>query len=532
MREQKNIRWTVNETSILKESDNKRTINEIYEILKSHPKSSIKKKMELLGYRPLTVKFEWENSETDLLEKCEGKRIHAVLKLFPDRTEEAIRAKARQLNVRILSNRGWTQEEEDVLRNVYPNSLRIDDLVSLFEEKTIKQIRGKVKTMKLKKNTVSLKEMANNPKNAIECFGCKTSYLLESGAFPIKVLLNGETAITESTCSTCRNKRAVISSYKRKYGILLEFDSMFHTFSMEQWYRWKEIDLTPNGKRLRQLPEALHTEKNISTLGRYVINKVMGLTTRDELIEISQVDMEKYGIAFSRTPFVLNSPINLVSLCFPELNIKQWEFNSVSNNFWADYDNFLNALKCFCENQKHMIEKYGYDSIFNDNYLDRTFSKLNGAKKKVYPSKSWESCLNDLGLDVAFKKDRKISYDGNKLDSFEEVLLYDFLHQQLNIKVASIGRKRAGEYYYYDKDNEQHYAPDFVLKRKDKKDVIIEYFGMYTNRRHHEVLIKYKEKTHQKIEYFNSRKDVVFLSLFSEDLKNNFQGVIDKINKL
>ena len=74
---------------------------------------------------------------------------------------------------------------------------------------------------------------------------------------------------------------------------------------------------------------------------------------------------------------------------------------------------------------------------------------------------------------------------------------------------------------------DENYIPDFYIK--NKKPIIIEYFGMYNETNRNKIFIDYNKKTERKIEFFNSLKDYVFIAIFPQDLKNNFEGLKNKL---
>ena len=73
-----------------------------------------------------------------------------------------------------------------------------------------------------------------------------------------------------------------------------------------------------------------------------------------------------------------------------------------------------------------------------------------------------------------------------------------FIYENINYNINKIRRNQK---YYNEKYNER-YIPDFQINYFNK--III-------------------------IEYFKSLKDVIFIDLYPNDLKNNFQGVNDKL---
>lgn len=43
------------------------------------------------------------------------------------------------------------------------------------------------------------------------------------------------------------------------------------------------------------------------------------------------------------------------------------------------------------------------------------------------------------------------------------------------------------------------------------------------------MFVDYNKKTERKIDFFNSLKDYIFIAIFPQDLKNNFEGLKNKL---
>ena len=76
----------------------------------------------------------------------------------------------------------------------------------------------------------------------------------------------------------------------------------------------------------------------------------------------------------------------------------------------------------------------------------------------------------------------------------------------------------------------ENYRPDFVINNT-KKDIIIEYFGLYYPNSSSNIVKQYVLKTNRKIEYFNSLDNIYFISIFPNDLKDNFKGLNEKVQE-
>ena len=74
--------------------------------------------------------------------------------------------------------------------------------------------------------------------------------------------------------------------------------------------------------------------------------------------------------------------------------------------------------------------------------------------------------------------------------------------------------------------------PDWIII-KDNKTIIVEYWGMYSEKYITPVVEQYMERYNKKVEiYKNSIRDDIqyyYLFLYPEDLKNNNKGILDKL---
>ena len=133
---------------------------------------------------------------------------------------------------------------------------------------------------------------------------------------------------------------------------------------------------------------------------------------------------------------------------------------------------------------------------------------------------------------------RNIAFDGTELDSNGEKTIYEYIKRNVSSEIISIGRKRNGKYIF--KPNKNKYTmfcPDFVIesikikdeKIKIKKPIIIEYFGMYTDKYNTSVIKRYRDKTKEKEKYYNSNNDIIFIGIYPEDLNNNLYGLKIKL---
>ena len=374
----------------------------------------------------------------------------------------------------------------------------------------------------------------------IQCPVCGKKYLKSDNMFHI----NNNNKIY-SYCNKCKNKKSIIQSYRSKYGILIDFDKMFNTYDIIQWYKWTNLEFTPNGKYLTNIPNELIKLDNIAILVRYVLEDILHWNNRECKLQLTQPIINKYKISFSKTEGIKNSPYKLLCLGYPELNFKEWEMIHATKNYWKSYSNFLEVVKSYYSNISLLSNELPLHNYFEDKFLLMSFNKLSRAKTIYYNKLSWQDILNDIGVKYVFPKTNKVTYNNKLLDSKDEVILYNFIHIDLNIKtLLNIGRKRNGKYVFLVNDIESKYnkfCPDFVIENiiinninyKLDKPLIIEYYGFITDRKREDIIndyiIDYYKKIEYKNYYFHQREDIYFLDLYPQDLKNNFEGVRNKL---
>lgn len=151
---------------------------------------------------------------------------------------------------------------------------------------------------------------------------------------------------------------------------------------------------------LKKFPNNYLDKENIKEIVRYMILGVYGYSREDVLQKIDHKFFQDIYLGGARKFFETKDYL-LISYCFPEWDIKPWEYNkSVSNNFWLDK-----------ENQKAFViwiaEKEGFELIDKDSFKKITaqvINKYGGSKamkhaggtynllNSVYPNryKEWE----------------------------------------------------------------------------------------------------------------------------------------------
>jgi hypothetical protein len=114
------------------------------------------------------------------------------------------------------------------------------------------------------------------------------------------------------------------------------------------------------------------------------------------------------------------------------------------------------------------------------------------------------------------------------LNSLEELKVYEVMKFDLGINVTpTYGKNKL--YTYHNELENENYVPDFIIKKLKNKIIVVEYFGLYKEDNTHKIFVNYANKTKRKVAYFENNKDVYFIGLYPDDLKDNFAGVKNKI---
>lgn len=93
---------------------------------------------------------------------------------------------------------------------------------------------------------------------------------------------------------------------------------------------------------------------------------------------------------------------------------------------------------------------------------------------------------------------------------------YFFYYHKLSYRTIS---NAEGKERFALKEN-HFFVPDWIIEGEEKP-IVVEFFGYYTE--------EYKEKTARKIEYYKAMEDIEFVSVFPEDLTDNYKGLREKL---
>jgi hypothetical protein len=479
--------WSEEELKVLENANNNFSIEEVIKLLPNRTKYSIRAKIKDLGLKLKQTQNRWTKKEIDILLNCSNLKINEVKKLLPNRSTDNIRQKARELNISILLDYVWEIEEDNILIKNANGKMTITEVSKLLPNRTRKAVQGRIIKLKLSYSDPNKKGISKN-----KDYSAKSS---------------------------------IKSRYKTKFGIELDFSLGIYTYDCIQWWNWLYYG-TPNGKKLKSLPiEIYNDNNNLFKIIKYVFIEVLNYKTKDDFLNLKIDILKKYKIDFKHQ-------IKSITLCdllnhlFPNYNFKPFELNNVPLGYWKNINNCDEYMKYVIEeligldnftNFKNEIpsifnyrtvRKLGYGilayCINTYKHYDSFYQWLN----KLYPE--WNLTPEDFSENHGF--------DGIRLNSSEEVSVYNLMKKDLSLDVKAIGLGKT--FKFYDSNTKNNYVPDFLINYKNRK-IIVEYFGLYREKYgKSEILKNYYFKTHDKIKYFSNIDDYDFIYILHDEIKD------------
>jgi len=202
-----------------------------------------------------------------------------------------------------------------------------------------------------------------------------------------------------------------------------------------------------------------------------------------------------------------------------------WEFKSCPTGFWDKESNIKKAINWFLDKlveDRVILNKKQAGEIRVWKYLqDYKLGSLLKPHYNIYDFliKHYSHIFNENNLKL------NIAKDGTKLLSLEEMTIHNyFINTGYSPEYCGTKRK----YLFNDTVNSKSYIPDWILNN----NIIVEYFGYYNHSSTSKRFIDYREKTEQKINFYNNLPDYKFIPLFKEDISKNFKGLKEKLNAL
>jgi hypothetical protein len=489
--------WT-NEDVLLLQENNGKDLDILCKLITNHNRTQIIAKCKRENINYITRYNYWSDKEIELLKQCNNITLENIMNMF-DKSLKSIIYKANELGVNIIfRSNPWTFEEDEILKQYSQSISSFSELCNLFSYRTESSIRDRFYKLGLRISDPNYVPISNTKKY--------------------------------------RKDSSKINRYK-KYGIMLDKDKLINTYDAIQWWKWF-YHKTPNGKKLNNLPQEIYNDiDKLITIIKYVIENIIGLNTRDKLLELNVNLLNKYKINFKHN--LIASIYGIINLTFPEYDIKPYELHNAPINYWKNKNNCDEYIEYIlsdkiCINRLNNL-KVQLPSIFN--FKNISFLKYTGLMMGISIYHYYESFyewLNYLhpeyGLD---KKDFNvfIALDGKtKLESMEEKLVFDCIYNDL--RVINIKKITHKSKLFNEKENE-YYIPDFRITKIEKiklnKPVVIEYYGMYLDKPHNKIFQSYKDKTLRKNEFYKNNSDIYFIDLYPQDIKNQCEGVRQKI---
>lgn len=342
--------------------------------------------------------------------------------------------------------------------------------------------------------------------------------------------------LKHKTWKTCGSKECYLlyknnfgnaDAYFKKYRIELDCYKGIRTYGVIQWYKWTISD-TPNGKRLVNIPSELINKEDLKILFKYVLEQIIGFKTRDDLLKLTQILLFKHKISFSRTDFILGSPLAILNIAYPEHDIKGFELIHAPKNYWRIKSNFDEAVIYYYKELKQKTGKY-IISNFDIRNNSVGFHNIIRYTSDFYDTKDLAIVIQELTkekVDIL----SSINNEGIKFDSIEERVVFDYIKNDLGISDIEKFLEKKHKRKFINNDGGR-FIPDFIIERKDKI-ILIEYYGMYNENNTNKIFVEYREKCKRKNIFYNSLNDIIFIPIYPIDLKNGMGGIGKKLKDI
>lgn len=205
----------------------------------------------------------------------------------------------------------------------------------------------------------------------------------------------------------------------------------------------------------------------------------------------------------------------------------EWEYKMTPRWFWTKEDNRNQALRQLAEiklnlttmeipsrlTYSYLVENHPkFAAVCDEYYSSNIFTWIKSAYPNTFSNDQFNSC---------------VAIDGVVLDSEEERHIHELLIKQFNDVKYYDNNVSSDNKWHNDIENE-NYVADWLVNNK----IIIEYFGWYNKFSYgkNKIFTDYIDKANRKIKYFSSLKEYKFVALFPIDIKNNMQGIKEKLN--
>lgn len=222
-----------------------------------------------------------------------------------------------------------------------------------------------------------------------------------------------------------------------------------------------------------------------------------------------------------------------------------WEWHQ-----WNKYDKellikMLRDLVFYRMNEIILNPIEDIPKYLNMSCIDNFYPKFNKQiDKKIYKSYyEWAIEAFPEYADKWTKKDfgKIVAFDNEEFDSYQEKDVYEFIKKQDIFKyIKNIGKQHFKGKYNFKLDETyeyQRFCPDFVIEHiylNNKKillnkPVVLEFYGMYEENNKNHIFQNYVKKTKVKEQFYKSREDIYYISIFPSDIRNNYEELTKKL---
>lgn len=424
---------------------------------------------------------DWTNEEIKILLdniKLPNKKIHELF--FPYRTPASIKYKIKQLGKTKEIRHRWTDEEKELLFNNLDKTM--PELIEMFYGRFNK---NSIMSQLFKKG-VTCRNSRTDLWTEEECEILKNNYYLG-----MKRLLE---LLPNKTNNGIWNHSRILS-LNIPYIIDWQYEEIELLKSLCDGTRtYDDLQKCFPNKTIKQI-NGKCKKLNINNL----VKKRIDYWSEDEYNYL----INNYNIlSISEIIDYLGRTINAIETKASKLKLT----NNTSQSWTQEEIDLLYEL------HKNKIDRSTVFEVFNY----RTYPSVKGQIKK---------------LKLRFHNDY-IGADGEtKLDSLEEKKAFNYIYNTYDTNISKYYRSTYDLKFGNDFEK---YIPDFIIFKisniKLIKPLIIEYYGYCTDNMVYKPIQIYKEKMLRKNQHYKSRNDIYFIDLYPEDLKNNCQGIRNKLN--
>ena len=561
----KGSKWTEHEINILKEGH---SLIELRQLLQGRSPYSITSKCSEQGIK-INSDDIWTNIEDTFLKDNYKNMTHQEMANHLNRNKNVVSRRCLTLNLKKANKTIWEKWHIDFLKDNY-NKMNFEEIANAIH-KTPASVSTKAKNLGLKKHTsvkwkVSELECLikyypiSNMENLIELLPNRTPESIRTMSTTLKLYKTDE---TYSEIMLDVSKKTNIFWTEDKNQLLINsFDkdnpsNIYDLFPFNRKYflddKLQKLGLIDKSERQKAY-EVIDNVKNISLqeilmLYKSILNEeISGFKickpTKYQLIACFKYYLLKNNIKHDRDFWIntnlhslldntkllfyvydhFESGLDFICHCFPVHNFKYWEFkiSRVPDNFWL---NKYNRIHCVRDGVSNLI----LDGLIKQpieilNMGINLLAEYTHSSLKI--SKYGVLCILEY-LDfykVDYSKYRSKIYDGILFDSKEERDVYAII-LSLHYSIEKCSKKIK----FYNQKYSENYIPDFILAHNDY-NIIIEYFGLYNEKATDSLSIDYVNKTKRKIEFYKTLDKFLFIAIYPDDLKKNYNNVINKVN--